>query len=106
MTPEALAKARIAQLSERLRQVIADAQAVAASGTQNALSLATSMLQRTIAPLLTSIDRVLARFGLRLPSAATPSATGGRTGLANLLAPVRGILDSVQQMLQRLFSRG
>jgi len=106
MTPEALAKARIAQLSERLRQVIADAQAVAASGTQNALSLATSMLQRTIAPLLTSIDRVLARFGLRLPSSATPSATGGRTGLANLLAPVRGILDSVQQMLQRLFSRG
>jgi len=106
MTPEALAKARIAQLIERLRQVVADAQAVAAGGTQNALSLATSMLQRTVAPLLTSIDRVLARFGLRLPSSATPSATGGRTGLANLLAPVQGILDSVQQMLQRLSSRG
>ncbi|HEV2777285.1 MAG TPA: sigma-70 family RNA polymerase sigma factor [Solirubrobacteraceae bacterium] len=105
-TPEELAKARIARLTERLRQVIADAQALAAGGTQNAMSMATSMLQRTVVPLLTSIDRVLARFGLRLPSSATASATAGETGLAKLLAPVRGILDSVQQMLQRMFSRG
>lgn len=64
------------------------------------------MLQRTVVPLLTSIDRVLARFGLRLPSFAAPATTSGRTGPADLLAAVRGILDSVQQMLRRLFGRG
>ena len=90
---------------EQVRRVIAQAQALAAGGTQNALSLATSMLQRPLGPLLTSMDRVLAPFGLKLPSSATTSTTAGRTALADLLAPVRGILDSVQQMLQRLFSR-
>ena len=104
-TAEEVAKARLARLMEQVRRVIAQAQAVAAGGTQNALSLATSMLQRTLGPLLTSMDRVLAPFGLKLPSSATTSTTAGRTALADLLAPVRGILDSVQQMLQRLFSR-
>ena len=105
-TAEELARARLARLTEQLRRVIADAQALAAGGTQNALSLARSMLQRTLVPLLTSIDRVLAPFGLRLPSSETATATSGGTGLANLLAPVRGILDSVRQMLQRWFGRG
>ncbi|MCA1678903.1 MAG: hypothetical protein LC777_08155 [Actinobacteria bacterium] len=104
-TPQELATARLAALADEVRRVIAKAQALAAAGTQNALSLATSMLQRTLGPLLTSIDRVLAPFGLKLPSSAT-SATADRTGLAQLLAPVRGLLDSVRLLLQRLLTRG
>jgi len=69
------------------------------------MSLATSMLQRTLGPLLTSIDRVLAPFGLKLPSTATTGSTGS-TGLANLLAPVRGLLENVQLLLQRLLNQG
>jgi len=70
------------------------------------MSLATSMLQRTLGPLLTSIDRVLAPFGLKLPSSATTGTNTDGTRLANLLAPVRGLLDSVQLLLQRLLGRG
>ncbi|CAA9517476.1 MAG: hypothetical protein AVDCRST_MAG67-3149 [uncultured Solirubrobacteraceae bacterium] len=105
-TAQELAKARLARLMDEVRRVIANAQALAAGGTQNAMSLATSMLQRTLGPLLTSIQRVLAPFGLKLPSTATTSGTAGRMTLANLLAPVRGVLDSVQLLLQRMFSRG
>lgn len=105
-TPEELAKARIARLIEAVRRAIADAQALAAGRTQNAMSQATSMLQRTLGPLLTSIERVLAPFGLKLPSSATVSATTGRTGLEKLLSPVRGLLDNVQLLLQRLLNRG
>ena len=105
-TAEELARARLARLTEQLRRVMAEAQALAAGGTQHALSLATSMLGRTLGPLLTSIDRVLAPFGLKLPSSPATSGTAGRTGLASLLAPVRGLLDSVQLLLQRLLSRG
>jgi D-alanyl-D-alanine dipeptidase len=104
-TAEELATARLARLTDEVRRVVANAKALAAAGTQNALSLATSMLQRTLAPLLTSIDRVLAPFGLKLSSSATTSATAGRTALANLLAPVRGLLDSVQLLLQRLLGQ-
>ena len=105
-TPKELATARLARLIDEVRRVIANAQALAAGATQNALSLATRMLGRTLGPLLTSIDRVLAPFGLKLPSSSATSGTAGRTGLASLLAPVRGLLDSVQLLLQRLLSRG
>ncbi|MDQ3722392.1 MAG: sigma-70 family RNA polymerase sigma factor [Actinomycetota bacterium] len=105
-TREELARARLARLTDEVRRIIANAQALAAGGTQNAMSLATSMLQRKLGPLLTSIDRVLAPFGLKLPSSATTSGATGRAALANLLAPVRGLLDSVQLLLQRLLNRG
>jgi len=105
-TREELAKDRLARLTDEVRRVIANAQTLAAGGTQNALSLAIGMLQRTLTPLLTSIDRVLAPFGLKLSSSATTSATASRTGLADILAPVRGLLDGVQLLLQRLSSRG
>jgi len=104
-TREELARARLARLTDEVRRIIANAQALAAGGTQNAMSLATSMLQRTLGPLLTSIDRVLAPFGLKLPSTATTGSTGS-TGLANLLAPVRGLLENVQLLLQRLLNQG
>ena len=105
-TREELAKARLTRLADEVRRVIANAQTLAAGGTQNALLLAIGMLQRTLTPLLTSIDRVLAPFGLKLSSSATTSATASRTGLADILAPVRGLLDGVQLLLQRLSSRG
>jgi RNA polymerase sigma factor (sigma-70 family) len=96
-TPEELAKAKLAILTEKVRRVIADAQALAASGTQQGFALAANMLQRTLRPLLASIDGVLAPFGL----SATSSATAGSPAFADLLGPLRGLLDSVQQLLQQ-----
>jgi hypothetical protein len=107
-TPEQLAQAKVARLTDKVRKVIADIQALAAGGTANGLALATSMLQTTLRPLLASIDRVLAPFGLKLPpaGAAAASATADNSGLANLLGPLRGLLDSVQLLLQRLLGGG
>ncbi|MEA2151322.1 MAG: hypothetical protein QOD69_3152 [Solirubrobacteraceae bacterium] len=102
-TPEELAQAKLARLTDKVRRVIADAQALAAGGTQNGLSLAASMLQGTLRPLLASIDRVLAPFGL---TTATPAATAGNSPLADVLGPLRGLLDSVQLLLQRLLGGG
>ncbi len=96
-TPEEVAKAKLALLTDQVRRVIADAQALAASGTQQGVLLAASTLQRTLRPLLASIDRVLAPFGLN----ATSSATAGNTALADILGPLRGLLDSAQQLMQR-----
>jgi hypothetical protein len=55
------------------------------------------MLQRTLPALLASIDRVLAPFGL---TAATTNAAAGTTAFADLLGALRGLLDSVQQLLR------
>jgi hypothetical protein len=101
-TPEELAKAKLARLTEQVRRAIAEAQALAASGTQNGLLLAASTLERTLRPLLASIDRVLAPLGLQLPPDATTSATAGNPALANLLGPLGGLLDSVQLLLRLL----
>jgi RNA polymerase sigma factor (sigma-70 family) len=105
-TPEELAKAKLARLTEQVRRALAEAQALAASGTQNGLMLAASTLQRTLRPLLASIDSVLAPFGLKLPPNATTSATAGNPALANLLGPLGGLLDSMQLLLQRLLGGG
>jgi hypothetical protein len=59
------------------------------------------MLQRTLPVLLASIDHVLAPFGL-----SASSATAGAPALADVLGPLRGLLDSVQLLLQRLLSGG
>lgn len=97
-TPEQLAKSKLAILTDQVRRVIANAKALAASGTQNAMAMASSMLQRTLPALLASIDRVLAPFGL---TAATASATASTTAFADLLGPLRGLLDSVQLLMQQ-----
>ncbi|MEA2128268.1 MAG: hypothetical protein QOJ85_1159, partial [Solirubrobacteraceae bacterium] len=89
-TPEELAKAKLARLTNKVRKVIADMQALAAGGTPNGLALAASMLQTTLRPLLASIDRLVAQFGLKLPPAgAASAAAAGNSGLADLLGPLR-----------------
>jgi RNA polymerase sigma factor (sigma-70 family) len=105
-TPEEVAKAKLARLTDKVRRVIADAQALAAGGTQNGLALARSMLDGTLRPLLASIDRVLAPFGLTLSAAATTSATAGSAPFADVLGPLRGLLGSMQLLLQRLLGGG
>lgn len=101
--PGEQAKAELALLTDKVRRVVADAQALAASGTQQGALLAASMLQRTLRPLLASIDRVLAPLGL---NATSSSATAGNTALAEILGVLRGLLDSVQPLLQRMPSGG
>jgi RNA polymerase sigma factor (sigma-70 family) len=101
-TPEELAKAELARLTDKVRRLIADAQALATGGTRSGFGLAAGMLQRTLPALLASIDRVLAPFGLN----AASSATAGTPALADLLGPLPGLLNSVQLLLQRLLSGG
>jgi hypothetical protein len=61
---------KLGRLRDEVQQAFADADAVAADGTQGALALATGLLDRTLGPLRGAIDGVLATLGLRLPGAA------------------------------------
>jgi RNA polymerase sigma factor (sigma-70 family) len=106
-TPKEKAIAKLDSLGEQVKQVLADATSVAADGTQEALALATGLLERTLGPLQSSINRVLASLGLSLPveaSAPTPAAVPDTS--AGVLAPVEQVLDGVQSLLQRLLGRG
>jgi RNA polymerase sigma factor (sigma-70 family) len=97
---------KLGRLRDEVQQAFADADAVAADGTQGALALATGLLDRTLGPLRGAIDGVLATLGLRLPGAAAkPAPVVAHATPATVLAPVRQVLDGVQTLLQRLLRR-
>jgi RNA polymerase sigma factor (sigma-70 family) len=97
---------KLGRLRDEVQQAFADANAIAADGTQPALALATGLLDRTLGPLRGAIDGVLATLGLRLPeSAAAPAPVAAQATPANVLAPAREVLDGVQTLLQRLLGR-
>ena len=92
---------RLERLRQQVLQAFTDAQAIAAGGSRDALALAAGMLDRTLGPLVTTINRVLASVGLSLPSSpATAPATSPTT--SSVLAPVQQILGGVGDLLQRL----
>ena len=107
-TPAKKAVAKLGNLGDQVKQVLADATAIATDGTQEALALATGLLDRTLGPLQTSINRVLASLGLApLPAAATAApAQAAQAPAANVLAPVEQVLDGVESLLARLLGRG
>jgi RNA polymerase sigma factor (sigma-70 family) len=97
---------RLERLRKEVQRAYADAQAVAADGSPDALALATGLLDQTLTPLRRSIQRVLATLGLSLPAtapAAAPAASS--TTVQAVLAPVRQVLDGVQGLLARLLGR-
>jgi RNA polymerase sigma factor (sigma-70 family) len=97
---------RLRRLRDQVQQAYADADAIAADGTQEALALATGMLDRTLGPLRSAIDGVLATLGLELPgSTADPAPGAAQSTPANVLAPVQQLLDGVQTLLRRLLRR-
>jgi hypothetical protein len=85
--------------------VLADATAIAADGTQEALALASGLLDRTLGPLRTSIDRLLASLGLSLPAPAAAPAPAAPTSTASVLAPVQHMLGGVQSLLEQLLGQ-
>jgi RNA polymerase sigma factor (sigma-70 family) len=101
-TPEQKAARKLNPLLDAVRQAFADAQAIAAGGTQASLALATSMLDRTLGPLRISINKVLSPIGMSLPS-YSPTAPATTTG--GILAPVQQVLGSVTNLLQQLLGK-
>ena len=101
-TPEQKAARKLNPLLDAVRQAFADAQAIAAGGTQASLALATSMLDRTLGPLRISINKVLAPIGMSLPS-YSPTAAATTTG--GILAPVQQVLGSVTSLLAQLLGK-
>jgi RNA polymerase sigma factor (sigma-70 family) len=99
------AVAKLGRLGERVQQVLADATAIAADGTQEALALASGLLDRTLGPLRTSIDRLLASLGLSLPAPAAAPAPAAPTSTASVLAPVQHMLGGVQSLLEQLLGQ-
>jgi hypothetical protein len=102
----------IAQLSDIRKQVIdaiEQAQSIAAAGSAGALQSANTMLQGTLGALRPTIERILARVGLKLPQAAVTPAPAPTTthshSLPNVMAPVQQMLDTVDSMLSKLFVR-
>ncbi|HEV7804766.1 MAG TPA: sigma-70 family RNA polymerase sigma factor [Solirubrobacteraceae bacterium] len=97
---------RLERLRKQVQQAYADAQAVAADGSADALALATGLLDQTLAPLRKSIQRVLATLGMSLPTAApAPAPAASSTTVQTVLAPVRQVLDGVQALLARLLGQ-
>ncbi len=96
------AVAKLGKLGDQVKQVIADATSIAADGTQEALALATGLLDRTLGPLRASIDRVLASLGLSLPGSPAARPVQQVAPVTSLLAPVHQVLDGVQSLLQKL----
>jgi hypothetical protein len=97
---------RLGRLRDQVQQAFSDADAIAADGTQEALALATGMLDRRLGPLRSAIDGVLATLGLKLPgSAADPATPAAQSTPADVLAPVQQMLDGVQTLLRRLLRK-
>jgi RNA polymerase sigma factor (sigma-70 family) len=97
--------AKLGRLGDQVKQVLADATAIAADGTQEALALATGLLDRTLGPLRSSIDRLLASLGLSLPVASGAPAQAATAPVANILQPIQQVLGGVQSLLQQLLGR-
>jgi RNA polymerase sigma factor (sigma-70 family) len=95
---------KLDRLRKQVQQAFADAHAVAADGSREGLALAAGLLDKTLGPLRTAIGRVLAKIGLSMPAfaAPAPSPTAPQATTANVLAPVKQVLDGVQALLQRL----
>ncbi len=105
-TSEEKAIDKLNSLGEQVREVLSDATAIVADGTQEALALATGLLDRTLGPLRASIDRVLASLGLSLPAAPAAGAPAAPSPVTTVLAPVEQVLDGVQSLLQQLLGGG
>lgn len=105
-TPAEQAVSKLDRLGDQVKQVLADAKAVAADGTQEALALASGLLQRTLGPLVTQINRVLSSVGLGpMAAPAAPAPAAQTTTAPSILAPVQGVLDGVKSLLQRLLGQ-
>ncbi len=108
--PVQQAKAKLTDLRQQVLDAVQHAQAIAQGGASGAVALATSTLQSTLAGLGTTIDKVLASFGLKLPeNVATPVAPTTAPSAPSLpttvLAPVQSILNGVDSLLSQLLGR-
>ncbi len=106
-TPEQIAAENLQRIRDKIQAAFANAQTVAGSGEQGAVSTANSIIQNTLGQVLPSIQRILAAVGLSLPSSATPSAPAptANTTISNVLAPAQSLLSGVNSVLQNLFGR-
>jgi len=106
--PTETAIEKLNSLQRLVQQAFADAQAVAADGSPDALALATGLLDRTLAPLQASIEKVLATVGLSVPTSVSAPATApasAPTTTQTVLAPVQQVLDGVQSLIQQLLGQ-
>ncbi len=101
-TPTQTAIDKLAPLRDAVQKAFADAQALAAGGTQGALAMATGLLDRTLGPLTLQINRIIAPFGMKLPAWNASSTASSQTSTAKVLAPVQQVLGGVQNLLQKL----
>ncbi len=100
-TPREAAVGKLEPLTEAVQQVLLDVQTLASNGTKDSLALASSLLDRSLSPLLTQINQILTPLGLELPGVDT-SASPSKT---NVLGSVQHVLDGVQSLAARLVGR-
>ncbi|HEY1540292.1 MAG TPA: sigma-70 family RNA polymerase sigma factor [Solirubrobacteraceae bacterium] len=101
-SPVEKAIAKLQPLRDQIQQAFADAAALAGGGTPSALAQATGLLDSTLGPLETAIDRVLAPLGLKLPAYAPAASSSSPSTTSAVLAPVQQVLGGVQGLLQKL----
>ena len=107
--PVQAVKTELTDFRRQVLDAVASAQALAATGASGAIELATSTLQSTLAGLGTTIDKVLASFGLKLPATGTAPTTTTTPSAPSLpqtvLAPVQQVLSGVDSLLSQLLGR-
>ncbi|MEJ7798171.1 MAG: RNA polymerase sigma factor [Solirubrobacteraceae bacterium] len=100
-TPEEQAIAKLAPLRDAVRRAFDEALAIAADGSRAGLASANRMLIRTLGPLRTAINRVLAPLGSTLPTFTAEAASAP----SSALAPVQRLLSNMQELVRRLLGQ-
>jgi RNA polymerase sigma factor (sigma-70 family) len=101
---------KLNRLQKLVQQAYADAQAVAADGSKDALALAAGLLDQTLTPLTASIKKILASLGLAVPDSITAAApatapSSTPTTTTSVLAPVQQVVDGVESLIQKLLGQ-
>ena len=92
---------------EQIAAALARAQAIADAGSASALRRAQATLQAALGSAGTTIERVAASTGLRLPAGATaPAPSAASSSPSAIAAPVQQVLDAVDAALTQLAARG
>jgi RNA polymerase sigma factor (sigma-70 family) len=106
-TPDELLAEKLQAIHDQLVAAFAQAQNIAAAGTQSALQNASQLVASTISSVQSMMSSLLSSFGISVPTAvvSAPAPPSSPSSTTSLLAPVQQVLGSVNALLAQLFGR-
>jgi RNA polymerase sigma factor (sigma-70 family) len=103
--PSDLLADKLQAIHDQLVAAFAQAQNIAAAGTQGALQNASQLVASTISSVQSMLSSLLSSFGITVPTAVVnaPAPPSSPSSLSGLLSPVQQVLGSVNALLAALF---